>query len=229
MRRRVTSAVAFGLVVVCASSVAAAVSARITGTSGDDVIRGTAGADTILGRGGDDRISALAGNDRITPGAGRDTVACGAGVDRVQADAADNVSGDCEVVAGAVPKPRLVLLGHPVHVQLAFPFADEFNTVLNRAAKPRDIVLFVLGAKDWTDASDEDAGRRAQGRAVRRLGHIRRRYGRRGPRAPPACDSRNARVAARESDSWLVHDARHSPRRSEPATPVSRAVVESTA
>ena len=148
MRRRVTWAVAFGLVVVCTSSVAAAVSAKITGTSGDDVIRGTAGADTILGRGGDDRIFALAGNDRITPGAGRDTVACGTGVDRVQADAADNVSGDCEVVAGAVPTPRLVLLGHPAHVQLAFPFADEFNTVLNRAAKPRDIVLFVLGAKD---------------------------------------------------------------------------------
>jgi hypothetical protein len=96
----------------------AAPAARLVGTTGNDALTGTPRADTILGREGRDRLSGRAGDDLLHGGPGpdtidggpgadrivaqydesRDTVRCGAGADVVNADLADAVSPDCELV-----------------------------------------------------------------------------------------------------------------------------------
>jgi RTX calcium-binding nonapeptide repeat (4 copies) len=92
--------------------------ARIVGTDRPDALAGTARADTMLGRDGRDRITGLAGADFLHGGGGRDlldggrgndriaaqydgsrdTVRCGAGTDLVNADLADVVARDCELI-----------------------------------------------------------------------------------------------------------------------------------
>jgi hypothetical protein len=92
--------------------------ARIVGTERADILRGTPRADTILGRDGRDRIFGGAGADLLHGGGGRDsldggpgsdrivaqydgsrdTVRCGVGADLVNADLADVVARDCELV-----------------------------------------------------------------------------------------------------------------------------------
>ncbi len=87
-----------GLALVLAGSAGAA---TIQGTQRAERIAGSQRADLILPRGGADRISAGPGGDRVAvqyDGA-RDTVACGAGGDVVNADLADRVADDCEVVS----------------------------------------------------------------------------------------------------------------------------------
>jgi len=89
---------AVALVLVVAGSAGAA---TIQGTKRGERIAGTPRADGILARGGADRITAGAGDDRIAvqyDGA-VDTVACGLGRDVVNADLADRVISDCEVVS----------------------------------------------------------------------------------------------------------------------------------
>ena len=96
----------------------AASAARSVGTPGDDRLVGTATADTIFGLAGRDRIEGGRGADFVHPGPGRDTVEAGAGDDRVaaqydgardvvrcgpgadlvNADLADSVARDCELV-----------------------------------------------------------------------------------------------------------------------------------
>ena len=98
--------------------VAAAGARTIVGTARNDRLVGTPRADTLVGRAGNDRISGVGGADLLLGGPGRDTVdagagadlvsieydgakdsaRCGAGVDVVNADALDNVAGDCELV-----------------------------------------------------------------------------------------------------------------------------------
>jgi BNR repeat protein len=69
------------------------------------VIRGTQRADFLRGGPRPDRINAKGGNDRIkVDGGGRDTVRCGRGVDLVNADAADRVARDCELVARVIAR-----------------------------------------------------------------------------------------------------------------------------
>ncbi len=113
VRMRVIAALAAVLVLA-----GAAHAARIAGTARDDTLSGTARADTILGRDGRDRIAGAGGADFLHGGPGRDVldagpgadriaaqydesrdrVRCGTGPDVVNADLADSVAGDCELV-----------------------------------------------------------------------------------------------------------------------------------
>jgi hypothetical protein len=110
---RIVVALLIGLLLAGAAS-----AARLTGTTGNDVLVGTARADTILGREGRDRLVGGAGADFLHGGQGRDvidagpgadrvvvqydgardSVRCGGGADLVNADLADTVAGDCELV-----------------------------------------------------------------------------------------------------------------------------------
>lgn len=92
--------------------------ARLVGTTGDDRLVGTTRADTILGREGHDRLKGGPGADLLHGGPGqdavdagpgadrvavqydgaRDAVRCGPGLDLVNADLADAVASDCELV-----------------------------------------------------------------------------------------------------------------------------------
>jgi hypothetical protein len=92
--------------------------AEIAGTPRNDRLAGTARADTIIGLEGRDRLIGLAGGDLLDGGTGRDivdagagpdrvvvqydgardTVRCGPGADLVNADLADVVAADCELV-----------------------------------------------------------------------------------------------------------------------------------
>ena len=98
---------------------AAALAARITGTSRADRLVGTSRADSIDGLAGNDVLLGLGGNDFLRGGPGRDTlvggpgndsiaangdaardtVSCGAGVDVVNADPGDSVARNCEVTS----------------------------------------------------------------------------------------------------------------------------------
>jgi hypothetical protein len=98
--------------------VGAASGARLVGTSGADRLVGTRGADTIAGLAGRDRLLGAGGADVLDGGPGadvveggagadrvvaqydgaRDTVRCGDGADLVNADLADSVARDCELV-----------------------------------------------------------------------------------------------------------------------------------
>jgi hypothetical protein len=95
-----------------------AAAATVVGTPADDHLAGTPQADTIFGRGGRDVLLGGAGGDLLDGGAGpdlleggagndriaaqydgsRDTVRCGPGRDVVNADLADVVAPDCELV-----------------------------------------------------------------------------------------------------------------------------------
>jgi hypothetical protein len=109
-------ATAILLLALALANVASA--ARSVGTPGNDRLVGTARADTILGLEGRDRIVGGAGADFLHGGPGRDTfdagpgadrvvaqydgdrdsVRCGPGADLVNADLADSVARDCELV-----------------------------------------------------------------------------------------------------------------------------------
>jgi hypothetical protein len=82
---------------------------RLVGTQRADSIRGLAGNDVLLGRGGADFLLGGTGRDRLDAGPGndlvessydgsRDTARCGPGTDVVNADLADGVARDCELV-----------------------------------------------------------------------------------------------------------------------------------
>jgi hypothetical protein len=110
---RLAGALSIALVLVGSAS-----AARIVGTPGDDRLVGTARTDTIVGREGRDRLLGGPGADFLHGGPGRDvvdagagadrvvvqydgardTVRCGAGADLVNADLADAVAADCELV-----------------------------------------------------------------------------------------------------------------------------------
>jgi Ca2+-binding RTX toxin-like protein len=87
----------------------------VEGGDGDDDIRGEDGADHLSGGPGRDSIAGGAGSDEVDAGTGDDAidvadgevdrVTCGLGIDSVEADAADLLFGDCEVVARAAEEP----------------------------------------------------------------------------------------------------------------------------
>jgi hypothetical protein len=90
----------------------------VTGTAGNDRLVGTPRADVLRGLGGSDQLLAGRGADFLEGGPGRDThdagpgndlvatsydaardvVRCGSGLDVVNADLADSVASDCELV-----------------------------------------------------------------------------------------------------------------------------------
>jgi Ca2+-binding RTX toxin-like protein len=84
---------------------------HIVGTPDDDFVDAKEGADQVETLGGDDRILLGSGSDVAAAGPGNDvvdatrdgpgdvdTVSCGSGFDLVEADPADHVGPDCEVV-----------------------------------------------------------------------------------------------------------------------------------
>jgi hemolysin type calcium-binding protein len=116
MRRLLIPAlfVAMGL-----TGIQAASGAIVRGTQGPDRLSGTARADELYGRGGNDTLEGRGARDLLDGGPGRDrlsgntgadwfaasgdagadTVRCGGGLDVVNADLADAVAADCEVVS----------------------------------------------------------------------------------------------------------------------------------
>jgi RTX calcium-binding nonapeptide repeat (4 copies)/BNR/Asp-box repeat len=83
---------------------------RLSGTAGPDELYGRAGNDTLEGRGARDLLNGGPGRDRLSGGAGADwltssgdgrtdTVRCGGGRDIVNADLADIVRTDCDVIS----------------------------------------------------------------------------------------------------------------------------------
>jgi hypothetical protein len=116
------------LVAVAALTVlGSAAAAEVTGTAGADRLRGTERADVIDGRAGHDHIEGRGGWDRLRGGPGRDTVhghgggdriavhadgardtvTCGPGFDTVNAELADVVAPDCELVARQLSRDTL--------------------------------------------------------------------------------------------------------------------------
>ena len=79
----------------------------VAGGEGNDRLSGAAGADALDGGAGVDVLDGGEGDDRLNSADGLgETVSCGTGADNVQADAADEVAGDCEsVVRSAVVPP----------------------------------------------------------------------------------------------------------------------------
>jgi hypothetical protein len=129
---------------------APAFAATLTGTNHADRLVGTAKADTIDGRGGNDNIFGLGGNDLLIGGLGRDkiaggagndsiaangdaaqdTISCGTGRDVVDADPADFVSRDCEVVSRQL-STDIVAGGDGQHATEVEPDSFAFgNTVV---------------------------------------------------------------------------------------------------
>jgi hypothetical protein len=115
--------VALGLVLALVAAGAAAArvvtgtaaSDRLVGTPRADVIRGLAGRDALLGRAGADLLQGGPGADTVDAGAGndliavsyddaRDTARCGSGLDVVNADPADIVGRDCELVGRRISR-----------------------------------------------------------------------------------------------------------------------------
>jgi hypothetical protein len=117
MRKLVFTAALAALSLGLVAGVWAGTTARIVGTSKNDVLKGTSRSDAISGLAGNDTLQGLAGNDvlsggpgndKLVGGRGRDQLRCGAGRDTAVADRADNVGSDCEVVKGlpAPPAPE---------------------------------------------------------------------------------------------------------------------------
>jgi Ca2+-binding RTX toxin-like protein len=80
--------------------------ATISGGNGDDLLQGGSGNDVLRGNQGIDTHDGGAGDDLIDSRGNRgDLVNCGAGTDTVQADAADVVAKDCEIVERDSPPP----------------------------------------------------------------------------------------------------------------------------
>jgi hypothetical protein len=113
MRKLVFTTVVAALSLGLVAGVWAGPTARIVGSSKNDVLKGTPRADTLSGLGGKDSLAGLAGNDvlmggpgndKLVGGRGRDQLRCGAGKDTAFADATDTVGQDCEVVKG-LPAP----------------------------------------------------------------------------------------------------------------------------
>jgi hypothetical protein len=124
---RVRFRLAVALTALLVSLPAAALAARVTGTSHADRLVGTAKADTLDGLAGNDTLLGLGGNDVLRGGPGRDrldggtgsdslaangdaardTISCGSGTDVVNADLGDSVSADCEVTSRQISTDTL--------------------------------------------------------------------------------------------------------------------------
>jgi hypothetical protein len=109
--------------------VATAALALLAGTAGAAVVRGTPHGDLLRGGPRADHIDARGGNDRVkVDGGGRDTVRCGPGRDLVNADAADRLAADCELVARVIA--RDAYRSPAQHASIAEPDSFAFGTTV---------------------------------------------------------------------------------------------------
>jgi hypothetical protein len=150
---------------------------RLMGTASPDAIYGLAGADRLDGRGGNDLLSGGAGRDRVVGGAGDDRIAvqadgasdqalCGAGRDIVNAELADTVADDCEVVSRQLSRDTTVDFRSQHETQVepdSFAFGQTIVAVFQNGR-------FVDGgASDIGFATSRDAGRTWRSGSIPRL------------------------------------------------------------
>lgn len=206
MRRLVAVAGALALGV----GVAAGWSATLVGTPGPDRLRGTAARDTIDGRAGDDLLEGRGGADVLAGGPGRDTlvggpgpdrigahldrardgVRCGFGGDLVNADLADVVAADCEVVARRVSRDPYTTVDGQHETQVE-PDSSAFGRTVVLAFQSGRLLGGGANGIGW--ASSLDAGR------TWRAGHL------------PGLTSAGPRPGPYElvSDPVVAYDAAH--------------------
>jgi RTX calcium-binding nonapeptide repeat (4 copies)/BNR/Asp-box repeat len=159
--------------------------AELNGTDRADRLVGTRFADTIRGRGGNDRIEGLPGDDLLHGGSGRDTIqggagrdriavdhdgtrdaaSCGPGLDIVNAELADAVSDDCEVVTRQLSRdPYEGIAQHETQVE-----PDSFasgSTIVTAFQSGRLVDGGAVGI-GW--ATSKDAGRTWRSGALERV------------------------------------------------------------
>lgn len=149
--------------------------AELTGTERADRLVGTAKADTIRGRGGNDRIDGRAGADVLHGGTGRDAIlggdgpdrialhadgardsaSCGPGVDVVNAELADAVGADCEIVTRQLSRDPLD--GVAQHETQVEPDSMAFGPTIVTVFQSGRFVDGGAAAIGW--ATSTDAGR----------------------------------------------------------------------
>jgi hypothetical protein len=173
---------------------------RLVGTAGPDVIRARGGDDTIDARDGADLLDAGTGSDRVgagggadrvvSSGDGADTVACGAGRDLVNADLADRVANDCEIVTRALSRDRLTG-GQGQHETEVEPDSFSWGRTI--------VTAFQVGRFEDGGAMDIGWATSRNAGATWRAGTL--------PRL--SVHSRPAGTAVAVADSAVAYDARH--------------------
>lgn len=131
---------------------------RLLGTGVADTIEGLGGHDVLRGRGGRDLIAGGPGDDRIAAQAdvGRDTVRCGPGLDVVNAEVADAVAADCEVVARQLSRDPFDALGAQRETQVE-PDSMAWGSTVVVAFQSSRFVLGGAAGIGW--ATSLDGGR----------------------------------------------------------------------
>lgn len=128
------------------------------GLAGNDVVDGLAGSDILIGGLGRDQLAGGRGDDRlVTEGDGaRDRIRCGPGRDIVNAETADAVSSDCEVVSRQISRDATTngIGQHATEVEPdSFAFGSTIVAVFQVGRVPRG------GAVAIGFASSADGGR----------------------------------------------------------------------
>lgn len=181
------------LVAVAGALVAGlAEAATISGTSRAERLRGTARADLILGRGGRDTVLGQRGDDRVAvqyDGA-VDAVRCGPGRDIVNADPADRVDADCEVVSRMLSRDTYTN-PESTHESQAEPDSLAFGSTI--------VATFQTGRRFDGGASDIGWATSTNGGRTWRRGHL----------PTLTVNSRPPGSAALASDPVVGYDARH--------------------
>jgi hypothetical protein len=164
------------LALIALAGLGAARAAELTGSDGPDRLRGTSAADAILGRGGNDRIEGRGGSDFLHGGGGRDVLAgdagndvvavhadrardrvsCGPGVDLVNAELADAVESDCEVVSRQLSRDPFRVFPAQYETQVE-PDSFAFGSTIVTAFQSSRLVDGGAQAIGW--ASSSDSGR----------------------------------------------------------------------
>ena len=121
---------------------------------------GAAAAATIRGTSRADRIPAVDGL--------RQTITCGRAVDTVNADLADRVASDCEVVARRIARDTTSVAGAQ-HATIVEPASDAFGTTIVTAFQVGRVRGGGAGTIGW--ASSRDSGRTWRSGALPRVGH----------------------------------------------------------
>jgi hypothetical protein len=154
----------------------AARAAELSGTVGPDRLLGTRGADRIRGLAGNDWIDGRAGWDRLHGGLGRDvvlgqegsdriavhadrardSVSCGPGFDTVNAELADLVATDCELVSRQLSRDALRVDGAQHETQVEPDSLAVGSTIVTAFQSGR---LVEGGAAGIGWATSSDAGR----------------------------------------------------------------------
>jgi hypothetical protein len=121
---------------------------------------GAAGAATVRGTARADRIQAADGR--------QDTVRCGGALDLVNADPADRVASDCELVARRVARDTTVVAGAQ-HGTIVEPDSASFGTMIVAAFQVGRVRGGGAGTIGW--ASSRDSGRTWRSGVLPGVGH----------------------------------------------------------